>query len=99
MEEFKATGGTWIYVPELGEVRSLDAGVVAEVAVDGNEDSNGYLMAASKDLFNALRNLEVAVNTIKYCWEKRPENMWAAMQRASSDAEVARSAIAKALGK
>lgn len=99
MDKLKATGGTWIYVPELGEVRSLDAGVVAEVIVDGNEDSNGHLMAASKDLFNALHNLEVAVNTIKYCWEKRPENMWSAIQLASTDAEAARTAIAKALGK
>lgn len=52
----------------------------------------------NEELIAALRRLEVSVNTIRYCWEKRPENMWKAMQQAESDCESARAAISKALG-
>ncbi|MHA1060619.1 hypothetical protein [Enterobacter kobei] len=51
-----------------------------------------------EELIEALRRLEVTVNNIRYCWEKRPENMWKAMQQAESDCDSARAAISKALG-
>ena len=52
----------------------------------------------NEELIEAIRRLEVSVNNIRYCWEKRPENMWKAMQQAESDCESARAAISKALG-
>ena len=55
MEEFKGTSGEWIYVPELGEVRSVDNGVLAEVVVNGEEDDNGSLMSAAPELLKALQ--------------------------------------------
>ena len=51
-----------------------------------------------EELIEALRRIEVSVNNIRYCLEKRPENMWKAMQQAESDCESARAAISMALG-
>ncbi|MDU3912070.1 hypothetical protein [Kluyvera ascorbata] len=61
--------------------------------------ANAHLIAAAPDLLEALSRLEVSVNTIRYCWGKRPENMCMAMQQAESDCDSARAAISKALGK
>ncbi|ENQ1070455.1 hypothetical protein ACENXD_001881 [Enterobacter bugandensis] len=98
MKEFKGTHGEWNYNHARGEVVSKSEGLIAELVVNGREDNNGSLIAAAPDLLEALRMLEVSVNNIRYCWEKRPENMWKAIQQAENDCESARAAISKALG-
>lgn len=96
--EFKGTKGPWFWDGEgLGNKHHIVFGKGYPIEMTSKE--NKALIASAPELLEALKNLEVAVNTIKYCWERRPENMWSAMQQAESDTEIARAAINKALGK
>lgn len=56
MEEFKGTKGNWSYSKETGTIRG-DGGLLAELLINGSEDDNGTLMAASPDLLEALQSL------------------------------------------
>lgn len=53
---------------------------------------------APPDLLGALRRLEVAANTVAYCYDKRPENFASALRGMQVDAEHARAVIAAATG-
>lgn len=110
MKEFKGMQGPWMASKtdrSIGPVSRDDDqsyGMILPVAwveFDGNDayqQANANLIAAAPDLLEALRVLEVSVNNIRYCWEKRPENMWKAIQQAENDCGSARAAISKALG-
>lgn len=60
--------------------------------------ANVQVAMAAPELLQELRQLEVSLNTIKYCYEKRPENMWKALETAEQDCQRAREIIKKALG-
>lgn len=56
MEGLAEERDEWFYVPVLGEVRSVNHGLLAEVIVNGDEDDNGLLMSAAPDLLEALQD-------------------------------------------
>lgn len=99
MSEFKGTPGPWtgkdIFrgVVLSGEGLSLSCGFASEEV-----KANGRLALAAPELLQELQRLEVSLNTIKYCYEKRPENMWKALETAEQDCQRAREIIKKALG-
>lgn len=55
MEEFKGTKGRWVYSAETGTIRG-DGGLLAELLINGSEDDNGTLMAATPYQLNAVKN-------------------------------------------
>lgn len=57
MSDGDITSGVWFYREELGEIVSVGSGVIADVCVNGDEDANGRLMAASPQLLEALQRL------------------------------------------
>lgn len=81
-------------------VRADHYGVVCNIPGYGvgAREANARLIAAAPEILQALENLEVAMNTVNYVWDKQPENMWKAMQRVDADLKAARAAIAKAKG-
>ena len=107
MSENKHTPGPWSYWSGYNHVNEIEAQVTAEggdiVIASFNSlieqgEANACLMAASPELLEMLAALECDINTMLYCYDKRPENFWYAMDTAKKNAERARSIIAKARG-
>lgn len=91
MSEFKGTQGTWSYFVMLGEVRSSDGDLLADMVVNAEEDENGRLMAAAPELLEALKDVLLAFEEVlmdEYSTE--PEDNECCVK--------ARAAIKKALG-
>lgn len=61
-------------------------------------DANARLIAAAPELLDLLSALECDINTLVYCYERKPDNFGRAVAVAKADAERARAAIAKAKG-
>lgn len=59
---------------------------------------NARLIAAAPELLDLLSALECDINTLVYCYERKPDNFGRAVAVAKADAERARAAIAKARG-
>jgi hypothetical protein len=55
MSKFRGTKGKWIYSPALGEIKSDQAGLIADLVINGDEDDNGRLMAAAPELLESLQ--------------------------------------------
>lgn len=89
-------GGTGTVLPEQGVTQGGQA--CKECQAGELKKQEDRLAAAAPELLQALENLEVAMNTFNYVWDKRPENMWKAMRRVDADLKAARAAIAKAKG-
>jgi hypothetical protein len=67
-------------------------------AMEGLTNEQVAELRASRDeLLSALHALEVAANTVAYCYEKRPENFAAALRDMQEAADAAR-AISAATG-
>lgn len=60
--------------------------------------ANARLIAAVPELLDLLSALECDINTLVYCYERKPDNFGRAVAVAKADAERARAAIAKAKG-
>ena len=54
------------------------------------------LLDLQSAVVQALHDLEVSANTVRYCYEKRPENFASALLTLSADAESAREAVRSA---
>ena len=57
---------------------------------------NAPLILAAPDLLQALRDLELAANTVEACYTRNPANFALALRDLGISANVARAAIAKA---
>lgn len=111
MSEQKHTPGPWVVDPDhprdISPADDLRLGVASICNADninggwvfGEESkANASLVAAAPDLLQWLLALECDINTMAYCYDKKPENFWRAMAVAKENAIHARAAIAKARG-
>lgn len=107
MPEQKHTPGPWrIGTPgpngcyTIGTERGLMTAMIAHSICEPDQaeaaKADAALVAAAPDLLAALSALECDINTMAYCYEKRPENFWRAMAVAKQNAERARAVIASA---
>ncbi|MCP1404456.1 hypothetical protein [Achromobacter insolitus] len=97
----KHTPGPWAH--RNGRIYSVDREqlTIAQVAraADGDfSPANGLVIAAAPELLDLLSALECNINTLVYCYERKPDNFGRAVTVAKADAERARAAIAKAKG-
>jgi hypothetical protein len=109
MSEQKHTPGPWrIGTPgpngchTVGTERGLMTAMVAHSINEPDQaeaaKADASLIAAAPELLEALLALECDVNTMAYCYDKRPENFWRSMEVAKRNAQRAREVIAKAGG-
>lgn len=110
MKEFKGTPGPWLtdrnnaHTGRIATIHGCTDNNWVEVWSTNWPDSeecqedNARLIAAAPELLEALQNFEVAVNTLKYCQENRPENLWSALELLDQRTVEARETINKALG-
>lgn len=84
-------------------------GTLQEVAACGpteagseQQDANAEFIVracnAHEQLVAALRDLEVAANSLQYCFDRRPENFGVALTQLTADAQRARAVLAQATG-
>lgn len=62
------------------------------------DEHTARLIAAAPELLALLSTLECDINTLVYCYERRPDNFAGALSVAKENAERAARAIAKATG-
>jgi hypothetical protein len=103
MSDTKFTPGPWHLMPRREDrppvvQRGHEGGFVVSGVTASREDADARLIASAPELFEALHRLEVAANTIAYCYRNRPENFAMALQSLEQDAEHARSIVSKATG-
>lgn len=85
-------------------IRDLESDwVVAEVQCDvdslpGDANASFIVRAVNShaELVKALHNLEVSANTVRYCYDKRPENFASSLMQLEEDCEHARAALTAA---
>ncbi len=99
------THGEWIVVRELRDEDEIVADLLNNIWVIpangqrlGRPEDDARLIAAAPDLLKALNSLEVSANTVRACYDRRPENFAMALQQLKDDAQLARAALAKAKG-
>lgn len=60
------------------------------------EDGEYVDADVAQELYDALKNLELSANTVRYCYSKRPENFASALNRLQWSAQIAHEILAKA---
>ena len=107
MSEQRHTPGPWrMGTPgpngcyTVGTERGLMTAMVAHSINEPDQaeqaEADARLIAAAPELLQMLSALECDINTMAYCYDRKPENFWRAMAVAKENAIHARAAIAKA---
>lgn len=92
--EYRCIGAAygWNEDPEYDADRKL----LNKLTSNDEALANARLWSAASDLLEAAHRVEVAFNTMSYCYERTPGNFAAALRDAEDDLQALRAAIAKA---
>lgn len=96
------TAGPWSIRPGVfnyqTEIMSGEDVLATVYGNTGENLGNANVMRSAPELLDMLLALECDINTMVYCYDKRPGNFWGAMEVAKENAILARAVIAKAKG-